>query len=130
MPPIPRPLGVPEVLSGELTTDDMHMSDGPRVCDNYLLHLTAGQPVTIVVRGGTHTGGGYGYGSMDMYAILYFNRVEVTRDDDSAGSLNPRIVFTPSVSGTYLLRVTTFGSGLSLGTYTVETFQGEQPSAI
>jgi hypothetical protein len=48
--------------------------------------------------------------AVDSYLILAGNGVLI-QDDDSGGNLNARIVFTPSVTGTYNIYATTFGRG-------------------
>jgi hypothetical protein len=53
--------------------------------------------------------------AVDSYLILSGFGVLI-QDDDSGGNLNARIVFTPSVTGTYTIYATTFGSG-ARGTY-------------
>ncbi len=132
LPPVPRPLAVPSLVNGELQTGDMVIpEDNGRVGDHYIVQLTAGQPVTFVARGGPQVGAG---GSpLDLMLFLYRNRSVVMSDDDSAsngGALNPRIVFTPSESGTYVLRVTSYGGDLRQGTYTLQAYAGALDTQI
>jgi hypothetical protein len=114
------PIAVGDVINGALEDGDVPMADG-RISDNYVIQLTAGLPVTIVARGGTALGTG---GSLDMYLYLSRDGVDLAFDDDSAGSLNSRIVFTPTETGPYVVRVTTYGSGLHRGQYTLQTYPG------
>jgi hypothetical protein len=121
------PLAIPGTIAGSLTASDARQPDGS-VADEYALRLTAGAPVTIVVRGGpaVDTPGR----NLDVFAVLLLENTEVTHDDDSADNVtNARIVFTPTTSGTYILRVTTFGGGLHEGPYTVQTWTGANDEA-
>ena len=119
-------LGVGATVAGELRQGDRAMPDGS-LADDHTIWLTSGQPVTIVVRGGPSTSSPGS--NLDVYTILLFNNREVTHDDDSAGSLNSRIVYTPTQTGMYTVRVNTFGPGLRTGAYTVQTWAGANPSA-
>jgi hypothetical protein len=119
-------LAVGTTVTGALAAGDHALEDGS-VGDDFSLALTAGQAVTIVTRGGPSvtTPGS----NLDVYTvILDAQGQEVTHDDDSAGDLNSRIVFTPPAAGTYTVRVTTFGSGLKQGAYTVQTYAGAMPN--
>lgn len=119
-------LAVPSTVQGTLSASDTRLQDGS-VADDYVLNLTANQPVTIVVRGGPSTS--EPGSNLDVYAIILRNGAEIAHDDDSAGNLNARLVFTPPTTGQYTLRVTTFGSGLHQGAYTVQTWPGANPNA-
>ena len=126
LPPVPRPLTVPSLVHGELQTGDMVVpEDQGRVADHYIVQLTAGQPVTFVARGGPQAGAS---GSpLDMMMFLYLNRAVVMSDDASASdgtALNPRIVFTPTVTGTYVLRVTSYGGDFRQAPYTLQAYTG------
>jgi len=115
------------IQTGNLQMGDTPLTDGS-VADDYNVMLTAGMPVTIVVRGGpsvTSPGS-----NLDVYTILLQNGVEVTHDDDSAGNLNSRIIFTPPTTGMYTVRITTYGSGLRQGMYTLQTYPGANPMAM
>lgn len=53
-------------------------------------------------------------------------------DDDSAGSLNSRVVFTPTVTGTYTIYASVFSafaSGSTAGTYRLSVLTGAMNSA-
>ena len=120
-------LAVPGTVQGTLQAGDTQMPDGS-VADDHTVWLTAGQPSTVVVRGGSAT---TSPGSnLDVYTILLGpNHQEITHDDDSAGNFNSRIIYTPTQTGMYTVRVTTYGSGLKTGAYTVQTYDGANPSA-
>jgi len=119
-------LPVPGTVSGSLQQGDTALPEG-RVCDDHTVWLSTGQPVTVVVRGGpsTSTPGS----NLDVYTSLMLNGQEVVHDDDSAGSFNSRIVYTPTSTGMYTVRVTTYGGGLKTGAYTVQTWAGANPNA-
>jgi hypothetical protein len=119
-------LPVPGTVTGTLQQGDTPLSDGS-VCDDHTVWLTSGQPVTIVVRGGPSTSSPGS--NLDVYTILMRNGQEVTHDDDSAGNFNSRIIFTPTQTGMYTVRVTTYGAGLKTGGYTVQTWTGANPAA-
>jgi hypothetical protein len=144
MPPPPIALAVPTTIRGELTAGDMRMPpvmqpefNGPprpvptaAVCDNYVLDLVAGHPVTIVARAERVTPWDE---PLDTYLYLYRERDPVAFDDDSArqGDLaNSRIVFTPETTGRYVLRVTSYGTGFHSGPYTLQTFDGALPNQL
>ena len=118
-------LSIPGMVQGTLQAGDTPLSDGS-VADDHTVWLTSGTPVTIVTRGGPSTSSPGT--NMDMYTILMRNGVEVTHDDDSAGNLNSRIVYTPTQTGMYTIRVTTYGSGLKTGAYTLQTYAGALPT--
>jgi hypothetical protein len=121
-----RHVTIPSTVNGSLVTGDSVDTDGA-LFDEYRVFLSAGSPVTLVARGGpSRTNPG---SNLDMYLVLQQNGVEVTHDDDSAGSLNSRIVFTPVTSGWYQVRVRTFGSGAKEGDYTLQTWAGALSSA-
>ncbi len=123
-PGVVQMISTSAVANGSLQRGDTLLPDG-RVADDYVIQLIAGVPVTIVARGGpsiTSPGS-----SLDMYVILLQSGSEVTHDDDSASNgtaLNSRIVYTPVVTGTFVIRVTTYGSRLSEGSYTLQTYPG------
>jgi hypothetical protein len=120
------PIAIPGTAAGALAVGDTRLTDGS-LGDDYTINLTAGQPVTIVVRGGpsvTEPGS-----NLDVYAVLLNGTNEVAHDDDSAGNLNARIVYTPTASGPHTLRVTTYGTGMRQGAYTVQTWTGANEAA-
>lgn len=113
--------GIPSTVNGTLATGDA-TEPGGAFYDDFRVFLTSGAAVTFVVRGGpSRTTPG---SNLDMYLILQLNGVEVTHDDDSAGNLNSRIVFTPATTGYYVLRVRTFGTGAKEGSYTLQSWVG------
>ena len=119
-------LAVPSTVNGSFVTGDSTDTDGA-LYDEFRLFLSAGSPITLVARGGaSRTTPG---SNLDMYLVLLQNGVEVTHDDDSAGSLNSRIVFTATTPGFYTVRVRTFGSGVKEGDYTLQSWVGSNPSA-
>ena len=118
-------IGVGTLTSGSLDARDTRLADGG-AADDYTIALIGGRSVTIVTRGGSsRTDPG---STLDVYTILMQNGVEVMHDDDSAGSLNSRIVFSAPSTGLYTIRVTTYGGSLKEGSYTLQTFEGALPS--
>lgn len=120
-------LTVGGTASGILQAGDTALQDGS-VADDYQLSLQPGQPVTIVVRGGpslTEPGS-----NLDVYTAILLNGTELDHNDDiSAENRNSRLVYTPTQPGVYTVRVTTFGSGLKSGPYTVQVLPGANPMA-
>ncbi|MCC6873419.1 MAG: PPC domain-containing protein [Sandaracinaceae bacterium] len=122
-----RPLAIGTSLQGTLQVGDERLSDGA-LMDDYAIELRAGQSVTVVVRGGPEVGGAGT--SLDVMAVLLTVEGEhLLLDDDGAGNLNARIVFTPGSDGTYILRVTHALSGVHQGPYTLQTLAGAHPEA-
>lgn len=126
MPGVAQMTAVGQIVTGNLAIGDMMLPNG-NLADDYNIALTAGVPVTIVVRGGPSvtTPGS----NLDVYTYLLQNGVELMHDDDSAGYPNSRIIFTPPTTGIYTIRVSTFGSGMRQGMYTVQTWPGANPMA-
>lgn len=121
------PIQLGTVIHGALQMGDMVLPTGT-LADDYSIMLTAGVPVTIVVRGGPQTMPPSS-STLDVYTVLLQNGVELAHDDDGAGYPNSRIVFTPPATGMYTIRVTTFGSGMRQGMYTLQTMPGANPTA-
>jgi hypothetical protein len=120
----PQPLVVGQAVQGVLQPGDATTTAGA-FADDYALTLAAGQPVTIVTRGGpsaTQPGR-----PLDVLTLVLFNGQELTRDDDSAGYPNSRIVFAAPYSGTFVIRVTSYGAGANQGAYTLQTYHGALP---
>jgi hypothetical protein len=122
-----RPIQLGATVTGTLLDGDYRLSDGS-LMDDYGILLTAGQTVTIVVRGGPSLSSPGQ--NLDMMFAIVANNTELAQDDDSAGNLNARIVFTPPASGLYFIRVSTAGAGMQMGSYTVQTMPGGMPTAI
>jgi hypothetical protein len=91
--------------------------------------LTAGVPVTIVVRGGPRTDAP---GQMlDTYAMLLMNGTELIHNDDiDPQNRNSRIIYTPTMTAMHTLRVTTYGNGLKTGMYSISVLPGANPMAL
>jgi len=93
---------------------------------DYSITMSASISVTFVARGGARTGSP---DPLDMYLELLDGATSVQTDDDSAGNLNSRIVFTAPRAGIYTLRVTTYGSSQIEGQYTLDVLAGALDSA-
>ncbi len=115
-------------IAGALEQGDNTLED-QSLGDDYSIMLMAGVPVTIVVRGGPRTDQP---GQMvDSFAMLGLNGTTLATNDDIDGSnLNSRIVFTPTTTAMHTLRVSTAGSGLKMGSYTVTVMPGANPMAL
>ena len=125
------PMAIGATAAGVLEDGDSTTPSSGSLCDHYLIHAAAGEPFTIVARGGPSTESASA--RLDMYLYLLFDGVELTHDDDGAssgGALNSRIVWTPARAGTYVIRVTTFGSGQHHGRYVLQTFPGALPTQL
>ncbi|MBL8481324.1 MAG: Ig-like domain-containing protein [Rhodocyclaceae bacterium] len=83
--------------------------------DWFAITLTAGRTVQFDLRGSS-----VGQGTLrDPYLwLLGSNGAVIVGNDDGGGSLNSRIVYTPSVSGTFYLSAAAYGDGYT-GTYTL-----------
>jgi len=94
LPPLPPGVPVPWSTAGSLAD--------PGGAD-HVLRLEAGQRYRFSVESS----------AFDPVATLYApgRGEQVARNDDSGGTLNSRISYTPSASGDYVLSVTAFSSG-------------------
>ncbi len=121
-------LSIGTTVQGQLEQGDTVLTD-ESLADRYEITLTAGRPVTIIVRGGPSvTTPGE---PLDMYAALLLNNQELVHNDDiSPDNRNSRIVYTPTASGPHTVMITTFGSGAKLGPYTIVVMDGARPTAL
>lgn len=125
------PIASSSMVSGVLEAGDSLTPSSGSVCDYYVIRAAAGEPFTIVARGGPSNEAPSA--RLDMYLYLLFDGAELTHDDDGAssgGALNSRIVWTPAQTGTYVIRVTTFGSGQHFGRYVLQTYPGALPTQL
>lgn len=121
-------IAVGGTIVGALEQGDNTLED-QSLGDDYGIMLTAGVPVTIVVRGGPRTDAPGQ--TVDAFAMLGINGTTLATNDDIDGSnLNSRIVYTPTTTGMHTLRVSTSGSGLKMGAYTVTVLPGANPMAL
>lgn len=102
-------------VQGTLDASDPRNERGAAF-DDYAITLSAGVPVVITTLGGQSW---EGTGLLDVYTYLYFNGQMLAYNDDGAGYPHSRISFVPPYTGTYVIRVSTYGSGLRTGTYTL-----------
>ena len=120
-------LRVPGIVRGTLQPGDTMLADRS-YCDEYRLHLTAGQIVTITVRAGASTSSPGR--TIDPCAALLLDGRVLARDDDMVVvSPSSQIAFKAAQDGTYVLKVSTFGAGPVTGAYVVEVATGRVPLA-
>lgn len=103
-------------VEGALTLEDPGLSTGA-VVDEYRLDLVAGEKVTVSVEGGpslTET-----CCSLDVAAQLLDGDQLVATDDDGGGAFDSRLEVVAPRTASYVLRVTTAGTGPRLGPYTL-----------
>jgi hypothetical protein len=124
--PTPTPTGtptlsVPQSVNGSLsTTDPTNPTRSGSYRDDFrLTGISAGQSVTV-----TLTSSGF-----DTYLQLVnaSTGAVIAQDDDGAGGTNSRLTFTVQSGITYLIRVTSYGSGAT-GSYTLGTSLSGSPT--
>jgi hypothetical protein len=84
---------------------------------DYALYLGRGDRVTIDVRGGPSST--EPCCTLDVVAQLLQRDRVLAQDDDGAGDFDAHLDYVAPSAGTYVLRVTTAGSGLKKGTFAV-----------
>ena len=113
---VPRSPKLGDDVDDALDEGDVALSNGAWA-DDYALELAAGQSIAIDTTGGaslTET-----CCSLDVEAQLLLDGELLARDDDGAGVFDSRLELTAKRKGTYVLRVTTSGSGDKRGPYRV-----------
>jgi len=123
-----QPIATTAMVNGTLQPGDSTFEDGG-IFDDWGVRLTASQPLTIVARGGAETTNP-GSNLDVMIAVFDLHGTRLATDDDSAGNLNARIVFTPPADGLYFIRVTHALQGNHNGAYVLATTAGANPQAI
>lgn len=112
-----RPVTLGEQTSGELT-DKTDTGFGGVTADRYSLVAAAGHPHEISLSSD----------DFDAYLAVYdANGIELATDDDSGGSLNASLVFTPEKDGEYIIEARAYGS--SKGKYDLLVEAVEPPPA-
>nr|WP_281062625.1 C2 family cysteine protease [Limnoraphis robusta] len=110
-------MGVNQTLSGSLSTTDPSNSTrtGSYKDDYRLTGVTVGQPVKVNLNSS----------AFDAYVqiINESTGAVVTYNDDANGTNNSELTFTPQSGVTYLVRVTSFSSGIT-GAYSLSTSSG------
>ena len=112
-----------EAGSGRVSTSDQSHPAGwaaPIASDGWHVDLVAGSAVTIVMCSTMPSS------AFDPALQLDFRGERVADDDDSAGNLNARIVYTPLVSGTYDVFAMAHGGTAPAGgaSYTLRVYEG------
>lgn len=110
-------------LPGDVTAGDRSQPSGwaaPISADTWTLELTANEPVTIVMCSLSPNA------DFDPYLQLDHSGVQVATDDDSAGNLNARVVYTPDQSGTFTVYATSRGGTAPAagGAYSLRAMRG------
>ncbi len=112
----PMPIAIGQTVQGRLERTDAPLEDGS-VADDYVFVAGEGTSVHVELHGGEAAGQPGSH--LDMYLYLLRDGVEIARNDDGGGNLDSLIEATLPTSGAYTLRVTTYGSGLREGAYTL-----------
>lgn len=115
------PLVVGSTVSGVLNAGLPTTSSGTLYTD-YVVNLYAGQTVTFVLRGGSSwtTPGG----RLDPLLEVLGAGQLLAQDDDGAGGMDSRIVFTPQWTGAFVIRATTYGVGMNQGYFSLASRGG------
>lgn len=115
------PLLVGSNVSGTLNAGLPTTSSGT-LYNDYVVNLYAGQTVTFVLRGGMSwtTPGG----RLDPLLQVYGAGQLLSQDDDGAGGMDSRIVFTAQWTGSFVVRATTYGVGMNQGCFTLASRAG------
>ncbi|MEI8256173.1 MAG: hypothetical protein WCJ30_10930, partial [Deltaproteobacteria bacterium] len=101
--------GMPTTSSGALYAD-------------FAVTLYAGRTVTFVLHGGTSWPSSGA--RIDPLMQVFGGGQLLAQDDDGAGNLDSRIQFTPTWTGTYIIRATTYGTGMNQGAFSLVTRDG------
>lgn len=111
----PQPLSLGELRDGSLDEGDPRLENGARI-DDYELELQAGQRIVATLTGGRSLT--EPCCSLDVLLELRGpdGRV-VSADDDGAGGFDAKLEAAVPVTGKYLVRVSTSGSGDKRGPY-------------
>ena len=105
-------IGLGQQASGVLSMGDARYDGKPFQAYNFA--CAAGQSFQMNITS-----------TWDNYALVFDPMGNVAaRDDDSGGSLNARINYTCTVTGTYRLAVTAFSSSTTGGPYTMQVAAG------
>ena len=101
-PPPPGAIAVGAEVDGQLADGD-GMTAEEYVYDDYRLQARRGQRLSITLR------------SEEIDTLVRVGRLlsdgsfeEIAYDDDGAGNLDSRLIFTPEANGTYVVRATSF----------------------
>jgi hypothetical protein len=111
----PQPLAVGELREGTLDEGDPRLENGARI-DDYALDLAAGQRVEVTLAGGRSFT--EPCCALDVLAELRGPDGRVlASDDDGGGGFDAKVEALAPVAGSYVVRVSTFGSGDKRGPY-------------
>jgi hypothetical protein len=123
---MPTPMGTPMSIGSNVSgalQGGMAMTSSSALYTDYVVNLYAGQTVTFVLHGGASwtTPGG----QLDPLMQLYGGGQLLAEDDDGAGGMDSRIMFTAPWSGAFVVRATTYGYGPNQGYFTLASRYGE-----
>jgi len=124
-PPLVTPPKSPLVrevdVEGLLEGNDGRRANGS-LFDDYSLPLAKGETVTLTARGERSIN--EACCELDMELQVLLDEKILARDDDSAGGMASRLVFTADTEGSYVVRVTTSGSFYRAGAYVLRVTPG------
>jgi Bacterial pre-peptidase C-terminal domain len=115
----PEPIAPGETRQATIDQGDARLLDGA-LADAYRIDLARGQRVTIEARGGPSFT--EPCCSLDVVLRVAQGPRTLVEDDDSAGGFDARIQLVAPDAGTYLVRVSTYGSGERRGPYALRVF--------
>lgn len=101
---------------GSLDATDARMRDGSAY-DDHAMELAAGESATLTLRGGATPG--VLCRRLDVQLRVLDGETTLADDDDSAGDLASRVLFTAPHAGRYTVRVMSHGPWLNLGDYSL-----------
>ncbi len=109
-------LAIGDVREGALDAGDARL-DNDAFADEYQLQLSAGETIVLTTTGGkslTET-----CCTLDVQTQVFSGDTLQATDDDGAGSFDSLLTFRAPKTATYLVRVTSFGSGDKRGPYSL-----------
>lgn len=109
----PAPLQEGQSQTGRISEDSEMMSENIYYLDTYQVAGEAGERIEIVMRSDEFDT------FLEIGQMVDGSFMQMASDDDGAGELNSRLVYTFPESGDYLVRARTFGPGAT-GTYLIE----------
>ncbi len=115
----PTPIALGETARGTIDTGDERLQNGS-LADEFRIPLERDQSVTVEARGGASVT--EPCCSLDVVLRVAHEARALAEDDDSGGGFDSRLQFVAPEKGSYVLRVSTYGSGERRGPYTLRVF--------